>query len=108
MAKRKPTFKEIQESAKAQMDRNLMARGRQASRIAKLVHGGNRRKLYAVKNKALAHLIAQGRASIGTDKGLLSIRVRGQGALHTHEGWLEPHLDRDLRAGTNDQKKEGS
>ena len=104
MTHRKPTFKEIQAAAKAQMDRNIMARGRQASRIAKLVHGGTRRKLYDVKNKALAHLIDRGRAVIGADKGLLTIRVRGQGALHTHEGWLKPHLGRDLR----DDKKEAS
>ena len=104
MANRKPTFNELQETAKAQMDRNLMARGRDASRIAKLVYGGTRRKLYDVKNKALAHLIDRGRAVIGADKGLLTIRVRGQGALHTHEGWLKPHLRRDFR----DDKKEAS
>ena len=100
MTDRKPTFKQIQEAAKAQMDRNLMERSRAASQVAKLVRGVTRQRLYTVKTKGLAHLIRKGRAKIAVDHvkcpGLLSIRVRGQGALHTHEGWLKPHLD--LRA----------
>ncbi|MCH2141305.1 MAG: hypothetical protein MK100_09800 [Phycisphaerales bacterium] len=101
MTNRKPTFKELQEAAKSQMDRNLMARGRQASQIAKIVRGAARRRLYKVKDKALAHLIRYGRAKVRVDRfkcpGLLSVRVRSQGSLHTHAGWLKPHLGHDLR-----------
>ena len=101
MTKRRSTFKEILNGERAGMDRALMARARQASQIAKHARGAARRRLYKVKDRVLAHLIRHGRARVRVDMskcpGLLSVRVRGQGSLHTHEGWLKPHLGRDLR-----------
>ena len=99
MSKRKPTFLEIKQAARPEMNRNLMARCRRASRIAKLVGGRARRNLYGIKHRGLACLLLKGDATVHVDKwmypGLLSIRVHGQGSLHSHEGWLEPYIERN-------------
>ena len=101
MTNKRKTFKEIQAEAGRQMDHNLMAKGRQASQLAKHATGSARRRLYQVKHRALAHLIKKDRARVHVDNskcpGLLSIRVHAQGSLHSHEGWLEQHMGRDIR-----------
>lgn len=92
------------------MNRNLFRVAQTASRLAKLLRGRRRERLYEVKNSALRQLLKHACGShvvVGVDweryPGLLTVELPGVGALHTHEAWLGMQVDVQFRRGANAQ-----
>lgn len=99
------------------MNEALFARAQRASQLAKISTGRNRTSLYAIKHRALQQLLCFAgpeQVELGSDAdfylGLLSVRVIGRSALHTHEGWLpDPArlgLSKEKDAGAAESKEE--
>ena len=77
--------------------RQCMGRAALCSRLAKLVRGQARKKLYRQKNANIrsASRCSSGLIEIQADRdryfGLLSVRIGGPGGIrvHTHENWID-------------------
>lgn len=77
--------------------RQCLRRARMCSRLAKLVRGQARKKLYRLKNANIRAAIkcGSGQLEIRADHdryfGLLSVRLNGSDGLrlHTHENWID-------------------
>ena len=91
--KDKQTFRQIVDEVAQDNFQGIMARARQFSRLAKTVHGNDRRLAYYYKNMCLKHLIETcstvkvQRDLRANDFELLSVRV-GMERLHTKLHWL--------------------
>lgn len=94
-----------------EMNVRLFAKALLASRLAKTVDGPVQRRLYRIKGRSLGQLIRHADdpdVQVGVDRerfpGLLSVRMTGLGALHTHENWMDKRSDLALQPRRDSQR----
>jgi hypothetical protein len=92
------TFANLVEHVREDCARSMWRKARQASGLAKIVHGPEREILYAMKRAAMERAVAIWPEGAGVDglqwlapgKVLFGVTLRHEGGLHVPAKWSEP------------------